>query len=252
MTLHDYLAGLDGADTPVEQVEQRQLVRWYGKAAEGRCVSNGYRYLVGRALSFQVDQLAYGQRVEWKTEIGKLTGLSRRSVDLLIQVGEQVHELLSNARSGNALPSELLDHPWRDLPGVLAAALRGEEPDSGEDDHGDESEADEDDEDGGSWDTVKWTVWDEQRERQLSEVWDSQPEVRRLAQAYRQDAEKLEARLAELADGTPDEEDASDEGTLAPPDDEEDRRADVPTERTPGDSDRGRTRRGTPRRRGGE
>ncbi len=243
MHLDAYLASLEGAETPIEQVQPRQLVRWYDQAADGRCASNGYRYLVGRALAWQAGQVPHGERVAWKTEVGKLMGLSRRSVDLLIQVGRLVHELLSNDRSGNALPRQLFDHPWRELPAVLAAALRGD------DEAAEEAEPGPDD-DSGSWDTVKWTVWGAQRERQLSEVWDDEPEVQRLAEAYREDTEKLEARAAELAGGAAAaaDEDVSDDGTLAPVEREAGQRVEAATDRATAGSARG-ARRGTRRRR---
>ena len=198
-----FLASFEGAGIPADEVEDPQIARWRAAEAGYQCAANAARYLQGRALAARLEHIDHGERLAWKDQIGEALSLSRRSIELRVQIATGLDEIMDEAGGQSAgLRRSLLDRPWRDVLEAVKAALGQEEEEEEDEDFEDDfSLAPEPDpEPLRDLTESRWTEWKTQLATIEEETFDSLHDVEQWVQLLQHALERAEERREELAD----------------------------------------------------
>lgn len=102
------------------------LLKWRASEAAFQGGANALRYHQGRVLGARLASIPHGTRSAFKDELGGLLNLSRRSIELRIQIATQLDLLLAQAGTHvQDLHRSVLDRPWREVLAAVRLALYG-------------------------------------------------------------------------------------------------------------------------------
>ncbi len=121
-----FLASFEGGALPPLKVGDALLLKWRATETAFQGGANALRYHQGRVLGARLASFPHGERSPFKDEMGELLSLSRRSIELRIQIAGELDLLLGQAGDDAAeLRRSVLDRPWRDVLGAVRLALHG-------------------------------------------------------------------------------------------------------------------------------
>ncbi len=185
---------------PALEVSDSLLLKWRASEANFHSAANALRYHQGRVFGARLSAIPFGERSAFKDEMGGLLQLSRRSVELRIQIATEINLLLDQAGDdATELRRSVLDRPWRD---VLAAVRREL--------HGPSSEEDEfsispDDPPRVAEVPPVWHRWQTQLQDIEEESFDTIPELDEWVRVLREALQRAIMRRHDLEDDHDDE-----------------------------------------------
>ncbi len=121
-----FLRSFEGGSLPALKVGDGLLLKWRASEVAFQGGANALRYHQGRVLGARLASIPHGHRSAFKDELGELLNLSRRSIELRIQIAAELDRLLIEAGSdATELRRSVLDRPWREVLAAVRLALHG-------------------------------------------------------------------------------------------------------------------------------